>query len=110
MAAPISPQNRKPRPPGRNIPLKIYKGSLEHREDSHAQDLHQVSVAGNIDKNETSGIEEHHLQAALATSTVRIPIRGCIQLVENYAELYTSDSDSDNIIHSMVQSLNTVFP
>ncbi|KAJ7926644.1 hypothetical protein B0H13DRAFT_2561701 [Mycena leptocephala] len=36
---------------GRNIPLKIYKGSLENREDSHVL---QVSVVGNIDKNETS--------------------------------------------------------
>ncbi|KAJ7924525.1 hypothetical protein B0H13DRAFT_1863926 [Mycena leptocephala] len=36
-------------------------------------------------------IEEHHLQAALATSTVRIPIPGSVQLVANYAELYPSD-------------------
>ncbi|KAJ7931947.1 hypothetical protein B0H13DRAFT_1857366 [Mycena leptocephala] len=75
----------------RNIPLKIYKGSLENREDPIGQDLLQVSVVGNVDKNETSGVEEHHLQAALATSTVRIPIPGSIQLVENYAELYPSN-------------------
>ncbi|KAJ7897922.1 hypothetical protein B0H14DRAFT_3581526 [Mycena olivaceomarginata] len=80
-----------PRPPGLNIPLKIYKGSLENREDPHGQDLLQVSVVGNVDKYETSGIEEYHLQAALATSTVRIPIPGSIQLVENYAELYPSN-------------------
>ncbi|KAJ7845513.1 hypothetical protein B0H14DRAFT_2584650 [Mycena olivaceomarginata] len=84
-------RNIQPRPPGRNIPLKIYKGSLENREDPHGQDLLQVSVIGNVDKNETSGVEEHHLQAALATSTVRIPIPGSIQLVENYAELYPSN-------------------
>ncbi|KAJ7906681.1 hypothetical protein B0H13DRAFT_2333218 [Mycena leptocephala] len=91
MAATIYQRNIQPRPPGRNIPLKIYKGSLENREDPHGQDLLQVSVVGNVDKNETSGVEEHHLQAALATSTVRIPIPGSIQLVENYAELYPSN-------------------
>ncbi|KAJ7825621.1 hypothetical protein B0H13DRAFT_1918574 [Mycena leptocephala] len=83
MAAPIYPRSRQPRPPGRNIPLKIYKGSLENWEDSRGQDLLQVSVVGNIDKNETS--------AALATSTVRIPIPSSIRLVENYAELYPSN-------------------
>ncbi|KAJ7833197.1 hypothetical protein B0H13DRAFT_2370546 [Mycena leptocephala] len=91
MAAPISPRHIQPRPPGQNIPLKIYKGSLENREDSHGQDLLQVSVVGNVDKNETSSVEEHHLQAALATSTVRFPIPGSIQLIENYAELYRSN-------------------
>ncbi|KAJ7923971.1 hypothetical protein B0H13DRAFT_1864438 [Mycena leptocephala] len=91
MAAPIYQRTMQPRPPGRNIPLKIYKGSLEKREDSHGQDLLQVSVVGNVDKDETSGVEEYHLQAASATSTVRIPIPGSIQLVENYAELYPSN-------------------
>ncbi|KAJ7815092.1 hypothetical protein B0H14DRAFT_2603709 [Mycena olivaceomarginata] len=90
----------------RNIPLKIYKGSLENREDSHGQDLLQVSVVGNIDKNETSGIEEHHLQAALATSTVRIPIPGSIQLVENYAELYPSNRWMDT--KTYLQSTQTI--
>ncbi|KAJ7937936.1 hypothetical protein B0H13DRAFT_1852224 [Mycena leptocephala] len=83
MAATIYQRNIQPRPPGRDIPLKIYKGSLENREDPHGQDLLQVSVVGNVDKNETS--------AAFATSTVRIPIPGSIQLVENYAELYPSN-------------------
>ncbi|KAJ7853988.1 hypothetical protein B0H14DRAFT_3652842 [Mycena olivaceomarginata] len=106
MAAPISPRNRQPRPPGRNIPLKIYKGSLENREDSHGQDLLQVSVVGNINKNETSGIEEHHLQAALATSTVRIPIPGSIQLVENYPELYPSKRWRDT--ETYLQSMQTI--
>lgn len=54
MAATIYQRNIQPRPPGRNIPLKIYKGSLENREDPHGQDLLQVSVVGNVDKNETS--------------------------------------------------------
>ncbi|KAJ7865732.1 hypothetical protein B0H14DRAFT_2573718 [Mycena olivaceomarginata] len=102
MAAPTSRPNRQPRPPGRSIPLKIYKGSLENREDSHAQDLLQL----NIDKNETSGVEEHHLQAALATSTVRIPTPGSIQLVENYAELYPSNRWMDTEIY--LQSSQTI--
>ncbi|KAJ7841784.1 hypothetical protein B0H14DRAFT_2586671 [Mycena olivaceomarginata] len=105
MAAPISPRHRQPRPPGRNIALKIYKGSLENQEDSHEQDLLQVSVVGNIDKNETSGVEEHHLQAALSTSTVRIPIPGSIQLVENYA-LYPSNRWMDT--GTYLQSAQTV--
>ncbi|KAJ7830789.1 hypothetical protein B0H14DRAFT_3714412 [Mycena olivaceomarginata] len=102
MAAPISRWNRQPRPPGRNIPLKVYKGSLEIREDSPVL---QVSVVGNIDKNETSGVEEHHLQAAVATSTVRIPIPGSIQL-ENYAELYPSNRWMDT--ETYLQSAQTI--
>ncbi|KAJ7483043.1 hypothetical protein B0H11DRAFT_2417235 [Mycena galericulata] len=106
MAAPTSRRNRQPRLPGRTIPLKIYKGSLENREDSHGQDLLQVSVVGNIDENETSGIEEHHLQAALATSTVRIPTPGSIQLVENYADLYPSNRWRDT--ETYLQSAQTI--
>ncbi|KAJ7715559.1 hypothetical protein B0H14DRAFT_2644097 [Mycena olivaceomarginata] len=93
-----------PRPPGQNIPLKIYKG-LESRQDSHGQDL--VRFVGNIDKNETSGVEEHHLQAALATRTVRIPIPGSIQLVENYAELYPSNRWRDT--ETYLQSAQTIY-
>ncbi|KAJ7798344.1 hypothetical protein B0H13DRAFT_2391639 [Mycena leptocephala] len=81
--------------PGRKIPLQIYKGSLE---DSQGQDLLQVSVVGNIDKNETS--------AALATSTVRIPIPGSIQLAENYAELYLSNRWMDT--ETYLQSAQTI--
>ncbi|KAJ7869840.1 hypothetical protein B0H13DRAFT_1896462 [Mycena leptocephala] len=71
------------------------------------EDLARGLIVGNIDDNETSvskaclsapsdlphltRIEEHHLQAALATSTVRIPIPGSVQLVANYTELYPSD-------------------
>ncbi|KAJ7504039.1 hypothetical protein B0H11DRAFT_2273733 [Mycena galericulata] len=106
MAAPTSRRNRHPRPPGRSIPLKIYKGSLENQEDSHGQDLLQFSVVGNIDKNETSGVEEHHLQAALATSTVRIPTPGSIHLVENYAELYPSNRWRDT--ETYLQSAQTI--
>ncbi|KAJ7816241.1 hypothetical protein B0H13DRAFT_1923717 [Mycena leptocephala] len=106
MAAPIYQRNIQPRPPGRNIPLKIYRGSLENREDSHGQDLLQVSVVGNVDKNETSGVEEHQLQAALATSTVQIPIPGSIQLVENYAELYPSNRWMDT--ETYFQSAQTI--
>ncbi|KAJ7936373.1 hypothetical protein B0H13DRAFT_1853435 [Mycena leptocephala] len=102
----LNMQRRQHRPPGRNITLKIYKGSLENWEDSHGQDLLQVSVVGNIDKNETSGVEEHHLQAALATSTVRIPIPGSIQLVENYAELYPSNRWMDT--ETYLQSVQTI--
>ncbi|KAJ7787428.1 hypothetical protein B0H14DRAFT_2629337 [Mycena olivaceomarginata] len=99
MAAPIYPRTRQPRFPGRNIPLKIYKGSLENREDSHGQDLLQVSVVGNIDKNETSD--------ALATSTVQIPIPGSIQLIENYAELYPSNRWMDTeTYHQSVQTIS----
>ncbi|KAJ7888212.1 hypothetical protein B0H13DRAFT_1888528 [Mycena leptocephala] len=86
------------------ISLKIYKGSLENREDG--QDLLQVLVVGNIDKNETSGVEEHHLQAALATSTVQIPIPGSIQLIENYAELYPSNRWMDTATY--LQSAQTI--
>ncbi|KAJ7806729.1 hypothetical protein B0H13DRAFT_1929454 [Mycena leptocephala] len=85
------------------ISLKIYKGSLENREDG--QDLLQVLVVGNIDKNETSGIEEHHLQP-LATSTVQIPIPGSIQLIENYAELYPSNRWMDTATY--LQSAQTI--
>ncbi|KAJ7796298.1 hypothetical protein B0H13DRAFT_2392703 [Mycena leptocephala] len=95
-----------PRPPGRTIPLKIYKGFLENQGDSHGQDSLQVSVVGNIDENETSGIEEHHLQAALATSTVRIPTPGSIQLVENYTELYPSNRWRDT--ETYLQSAQTI--
>ncbi|KAJ7746100.1 hypothetical protein B0H14DRAFT_2637052 [Mycena olivaceomarginata] len=91
---------------GRNIPPKIYKGSLENREDSHGQDLLQVSVVGNVDKNQTSGVEEHHLQAALAISTVRIPIPGSIQPVENYTELYPSNRWMDT--KTYLQSAQTI--
>ncbi|KAJ7936366.1 hypothetical protein B0H13DRAFT_1853430 [Mycena leptocephala] len=83
MATPISPRNRQPRPPGRNTPLKIHKGLLENQRDANGQALLQVSVVGNIDRNETS--------AALATNTVQIPIPGSVRLVENYAELYPSN-------------------
>ncbi|KAJ7480444.1 hypothetical protein B0H11DRAFT_2193747 [Mycena galericulata] len=106
MAAPTSRRNRHPRPPGRSIPLKIYKGSLESREDSHGQDLLQFSVVGNIDKNETSVIEEHHLQAALATSRVRIPTPGSIHHLENYAELYPSNRWRDT--ETYLQSAQTI--
>ncbi|KAJ7820430.1 hypothetical protein B0H14DRAFT_2599934 [Mycena olivaceomarginata] len=106
MAAPVYQRNIQRRLPGRNIPLKIYKGSLENREDPHGQDLLQVSVVGNVNKNETSGVEEHHLQAALATSTVRIPIPGSIQLVENYAELYPSNRWMDT--KTYLQSAQTI--
>lgn len=54
MATPILPRNRQPRPPGRNTPLKIHKGLLENRRDANGQALLQVSVVGNIDRNETS--------------------------------------------------------
>ncbi|KAJ7803266.1 hypothetical protein B0H14DRAFT_3154605 [Mycena olivaceomarginata] len=101
MAAPISQRNIQPRPPGRNIQLKIYRGSLENREDSHGQDLLRVSVVGNVDKNETSGVE-----AALATSTVQIPIPGSIQLVENYAELYPRNRWMDT--ETYLQSAQTI--
>ncbi|KAJ7907245.1 hypothetical protein B0H13DRAFT_2332529 [Mycena leptocephala] len=106
MAAPIYSRSRQPCSPGQNLPLKIYKGSLENWEDSHGQDLLQVSIVGNIDKNEKSGVEEHHLQAALATSTVRIPIPGSIQLVENYAELYPSNRWMDT--ETYLQSAQTI--
>ncbi|KAJ7804752.1 hypothetical protein B0H14DRAFT_3153804 [Mycena olivaceomarginata] len=98
MAAPISQRNIQPHPPGRNIQLKIYMGSLENREDSHGQDLLRVSVVGNVDKNETS--------AALATSTVQIPIPGSVQLVENYAELYPSNRWMDT--ETYLQSAQTI--
>ncbi|KAJ7831910.1 hypothetical protein B0H14DRAFT_3712975 [Mycena olivaceomarginata] len=98
MAVPISRRNRQPRLPGRNILLKIYKGSLENREDFQEQDLLQVSVVGNIDKNETS--------AALTTSTVRIPTPGSIQLIENYAELYPSNRWMDT--ETYLQSAQTI--
>ncbi|KAJ7872019.1 hypothetical protein B0H14DRAFT_2570530 [Mycena olivaceomarginata] len=65
-----------------------------------------ASVVGNIVKNETSGVEEHHLQAALATRTVRIPIPGSIQLVENYAELYSSNRWRDT--ETYLQSAQTI--
>ncbi|KAJ7929482.1 hypothetical protein B0H13DRAFT_2310627 [Mycena leptocephala] len=106
MAAAIYQRNIQPRPPGRNIPLKIYKGPLENREDSHGQDLLQVSVVGNVDKNETSGAEEHHLQAALATSTVRIPIPGSIQPIEDYVDLYPSNRWMDT--KTYLQSAQTI--
>ncbi|KAJ7817468.1 hypothetical protein B0H14DRAFT_3148282 [Mycena olivaceomarginata] len=82
----------------RNILLKIYKGSLENPEDFQEQDLLQVSVVGNIDKNETS--------AALTTSTVRIPTPGSIQLIENYAELYPSNRWMDT--ETYLQSAQTI--
>lgn len=102
MAPSIAARSRRPRLPGLKTPLRIVKGPF--REDAHGQELPRVLVAGNIDENETSvskdclqfwtnlsrmaGVEEHHLEAALTSSTVRIPIPGLIQLVENYAELY----------------------
>ncbi|KAJ7923212.1 hypothetical protein B0H13DRAFT_2316741 [Mycena leptocephala] len=98
MATSISPRNRQPRPPGRNIPLKIYKGLLENQRDANGQDLLQVSVVGNIDRNETS--------AALATHTVQIPIPGSVQLVENYAELYPSNRWMDTATY--LQSTQTI--
>ena len=51
-------------------------------------------------------VEEHHLQAALATSTVRIPIPGSIQLAENYAELYPSNRWMDT--ETYLQSAQTI--
>ncbi|KAJ7894698.1 hypothetical protein B0H14DRAFT_2682724, partial [Mycena olivaceomarginata] len=44
----------------------------------------------------------HHLQAALATHTVQIPIPGSVRLVENYAELYPSNRwmDTATYLHS----------
>ncbi|KAJ7938946.1 hypothetical protein B0H13DRAFT_1851121 [Mycena leptocephala] len=94
MATPISPRNRQPRPPGRNTPLKIHKGLLENRRDANQQALLQVSVVGNIDRNETT--------AALATHTVQIPIPGSVRLVENYTELYPSNRwmDTATYLHS----------
>ncbi|KAJ7502221.1 hypothetical protein B0H11DRAFT_2188511 [Mycena galericulata] len=94
MATPISPRNRQHRPPGRHTPLKIHKGLLENRRDANGQALLQVSVVGNIDRNETS--------AALATHTVQIPIPGSVRLVENYAELYPSNRwmDTTTYLHS----------
>ncbi|KAJ7502201.1 hypothetical protein B0H11DRAFT_2365510 [Mycena galericulata] len=96
-----------PRPPGQHTPLKIHKGLLENRRDTNGQALLQVSVVGNIDRSETSltrsgGIEEHQLQAALATHTVQIPIPGSVRLVENYAELYPSNRwmDTTTYLHS----------
>ncbi|KAJ7936224.1 hypothetical protein B0H13DRAFT_1853595 [Mycena leptocephala] len=80
---PIDTRRRQPRPPGQNSPLKIMKGLLEYRQDVPAEDLAPGLIVGNIDDNETS--------AALATSTVQIPIPGSVQLVANYAELYPSD-------------------
>ncbi|KAJ7803012.1 hypothetical protein B0H14DRAFT_2613750 [Mycena olivaceomarginata] len=94
MATPLFPRNRQPRPPGRHTPLKIHKGLLENRRDANWQALLQVSVVGNIDRNETS--------VALATHTVQIPIRGSVRLVENYAELYPSNRwiDTATYLHS----------
>ncbi|KAJ7832520.1 hypothetical protein B0H14DRAFT_3712033 [Mycena olivaceomarginata] len=50
----------------------------------------------------SKGIEEHHLQAALAAHTVQIPIPGSVRLVENYAELYPSKRwmDTGTYLHS----------
>ncbi|KAJ7869365.1 hypothetical protein B0H13DRAFT_1896723 [Mycena leptocephala] len=98
MATSISPRNRQPRLSGRNIPLKIYKGLLENRRDANGQDLLQVSVVGNIDRNETS--------AALTTHTVQIPIPGSVRLVENYAELYPSNRWMDTATY--LQSMQTI--
>ncbi|KAJ7930196.1 hypothetical protein B0H13DRAFT_1859026 [Mycena leptocephala] len=94
MATPILPRNRQPRPPGRNTPLKIHKGLLENRRDANGQALLQVSVVGNIDRNETS--------AALASHTVQIPIPGSVRLVDNYAELYPRNRwmDTATYLHS----------
>lgn len=104
---PIGARRRQPRPPGQNAPLKIMTDLLQYRQDAHGEDLARGLIVGNIDDNETSvskaclsapsdlphltRIEEHHLQTALATSTVRIPIPGSVQLVANYTELYPSD-------------------
>ncbi|KAJ7906886.1 hypothetical protein B0H13DRAFT_1880196 [Mycena leptocephala] len=119
---PIGARRRQPRPPGQNAPLKIMKGLLQYRQDAHGEDLAQGLIVRNIDDNETSvskaclsvpsdlshlrSIEEHHLQAALATSTVRIPIPGSVQLVANYTELYPSDRWLDRSTY--VQSTETI--
>ncbi|KAJ7478864.1 hypothetical protein B0H11DRAFT_1916546 [Mycena galericulata] len=107
MATPILPRNRQRHPPGRHTPLKIHKGLLENRRDANGQALLQVSVVGNVDRNETSltnsgRIEEDHLQAALASHTVQIPIPGSVRLVENYAELYPNNRwmDTTTYLHS----------
>ncbi|KAJ7929800.1 hypothetical protein B0H13DRAFT_1859282 [Mycena leptocephala] len=119
---PTGARRRQPRPPGQNAPLKIMKGLLQYRQDAHGEDLAQGLIVRNIDDNETSAskaclsvpsdlshltcIEEHHLQAALATSTVRIPIPGSVQLVANYTELYPSDRWLDPSTY--VQSTETI--
>ncbi|KAJ7933527.1 hypothetical protein B0H13DRAFT_2306632 [Mycena leptocephala] len=100
---PIDARRRQPRPPGQNAPLKITKGLLQYRQDADGEDLARGLIVGNIDDNETS---EHHLQAALATSTVRIPIPGSVQLVANYTELYPSDRWFDPSTY--VQSTETI--
>ncbi|KAJ7791461.1 hypothetical protein B0H13DRAFT_1935964 [Mycena leptocephala] len=119
---PIGARRRQPRPPGQNAPLKIMTGLLQYRKDAHGEDLARGLIVGNIDDNETSvskaclsapshlpqltRIEEHHLQTALATSTVRIPIPGSVQLVANYTELYPSDRWLDPSTY--VQSTETI--
>ncbi|KAJ7888205.1 hypothetical protein B0H13DRAFT_1888520 [Mycena leptocephala] len=119
---PIGARLRQPRPPGQNAPLKIMKGLLQYRQDAHGEDLARGLIVGNIDENETSvskaclpvpsdlphltRIEEHHLQATLATGTVRIPIPGSVQLVANYTELYPSDRWLDPSTY--VQSTETI--
>ncbi|KAJ7883009.1 hypothetical protein B0H14DRAFT_2565086 [Mycena olivaceomarginata] len=95
---PIGARRRQPRPPGQNAPLKIMKGLLQYRQDAHGEDLAQGLIVRNIDDNETSG--------ALATSTVRIPIPGSVQLVANYTELYPSDRWLDPSTY--VQSTETI--
>ncbi|KAJ7831101.1 hypothetical protein B0H13DRAFT_1915594 [Mycena leptocephala] len=119
---PIGASRRQPRPPGQNAPLKIMTGLLQYQQDAHGEDLARGLIVGNIDDNETSvskvclsapsdlphltRIEEHHLQAALATSTVRISIPGSVQLVANYTELYPSDRWLDPSTY--VQSTETI--
>ncbi|KAJ7861559.1 hypothetical protein B0H14DRAFT_3616976 [Mycena olivaceomarginata] len=95
---PIGARRREPRPPGQNAPLKIMKGLLQYRQDAHGEDLARGLIVGNIDDNETS--------AALATSTVRIPIPGSVQLVANYTELYPNDRWLDPSTY--VQSTETI--
>ncbi|KAJ7809955.1 hypothetical protein B0H14DRAFT_3758487 [Mycena olivaceomarginata] len=101
MATPILPRNRQPRPPGRHTPLKYTRvfgkpkrcqwasfGCWKHRSKR------DISNSGDI--------EEHHLQAVLATHTVQIPIPGSVRLVENHAELYPRNRwmDTATYLHS----------
>ncbi|KAJ7865056.1 hypothetical protein B0H13DRAFT_1898810 [Mycena leptocephala] len=95
---PIGARRRQPRPPGQNSPLKIMTGLLQYRQDANGEDLARGLIVGNIDDNETS--------TAMATSTVRIPIPGSVQLVANYTELYPSDGWLDPSTY--VQSTETI--
>ncbi|KAJ7842119.1 hypothetical protein B0H14DRAFT_2586523 [Mycena olivaceomarginata] len=94
MATPILPQNRQPRPPGRHTPLKYTRVFWKTEEIPMGKPCFKFPNPGDI--------EEHHLQAALATHTVQIPIPGSVRLVKNYVELYPSNRwvDTATYLHS----------